>query len=363
MNERDLTVLVVDDSALMRKALKAMLSDAGGFVVHLARNGQDALDQIPRIRPDVVTLDINMPEMDGLTCLSTIMREHPLPVVMVSSLTEKGALVTLEALELGAVDYVEKPGGTVSMNMAEVSRELVGKVRSAARARARVGGLRSRLKRADELAAVPAGTASSRSEVAAARSASGQAAELVIVGASTGGPGLLADLLSRLPADTRSSVLVAQHMPQSFTGALARRLDGCCPLPVQEVTLPTPLRPGRVYVARGDADLVVSRRPDGLIVRPMPASPEHRWHPSVDRLVESALATLDPKRLVGVLLTGMGDDGATQMTLMRQRGGRTIAESEQSAVVWGMPGQLVAKGGATLVLDAENIPPALTNWM
>jgi two-component system chemotaxis response regulator CheB len=174
---------------------------------------------------------------------------------------------------------------------------------------------------------------------------------------------LLAEVLSRLPKDTNTAVVVAQHMPPSFTAALAKRIDASCPLPVQEVVMATPLRPGHVYLARGDGDMVVSRRPDGLIVRPMPSSSAHRWHPSVDRLMESALAAIDPKRMVGVLLTGMGDDGAKQMTLLRSRGGRTIAESEESAVVWGMPGQLVALGGATLVLHAEKIGSSLATWL
>jgi len=355
-------VLVVEDSALMRKALKTMLIDAGGFEVFLARNGQDALDQIPRVKPDVITLDINMPEMDGLTCLAEIMRRHPVPVVMVSSLTERGALVTLEALELGAVDYVEKPGGTVSMNIAEVTRDLVDKVRAAAKVK--IGGLRSRIRHANEVSYARATSSpSARPTGRHPTVSSHQEVDLVVVGASTGGPGILSDVLSRLPRDTHAAVVVAQHMPRSFTGALAKRINEGCPLPVQEVVLATALLPGQVYIARGDADMVISRRPDGLIVRPMPANAVHRWHPSVDRLMESALAAIEPKRMVGVLLTGMGDDGAEQMTLLRSRGGRTIAESEESAVVWGMPGQLVAKGGATVVLHVDKIAGALSSWL
>ncbi|NHC15286.1 chemotaxis-specific protein-glutamate methyltransferase CheB [Motilibacter deserti] len=356
-------VLVVDDSALMRKALKTMLLDAEGFDVHLARNGEDALEQLPRVRPDVVTLDINMPVMDGLTCLAEIMRTSPCPVVMVSSLTERGALVTLEALELGAVDYVEKPGGTVSLNMRDAAEELVDKVRRAARARTRTGGLAARLRRAREesFATAPAprsGTARS----AGAGSARGEV-DLLVLGASTGGPALLSDLLAQLPAGCTAPVLVAQHMPQSFTGPLARRIDASCPLPVQEVTGLTPVRPGHVYVARGDADMVVARRAEGLVVRPAPAGPSYRWHPSVDRLVQSAMEVIDPRRVVGVLLTGMGDDGAEQMAELHSRGGRTIAESEESAVVWGMPGQLVARGGATRVLHSDDIPAQLAAWL
>lgn len=369
-------VLVVDDSALMRKALKTMLTDAGDFEVFLARNGIDALEQIPRVNPDVITLDINMPTMDGLTCLAEIMRLHPVPVVMVSSLTERGALVTLEALELGAVDYVAKPGGTVSMNMRDVTDTLVSTVRAASHARLRVGGLRSRLRQAreesyaraagPERASPPAADTahtSPRPRPSRLRGGADSTVDMVILGASTGGPGLLADVLSGLPADTRACVLVAQHMPRSFTGPLAKRIDEICPLLVEEVVAPALLQAGRVYVARGDADMVVVRRPDGLTVRPMPASAAHRWHPSVDRLTESALALVEAHRMVGVLLTGMGDDGAEQMALLREGGGRTIAESEESAVVWGMPGQLVARDGATVVLDGDQIAGQLAAWL
>ncbi|NHC46762.1 chemotaxis-specific protein-glutamate methyltransferase CheB [Motilibacter aurantiacus] len=356
-------VLVVDDSALMRKALKSMLADAGGFEVHLARNGEDALEQIPRLEPDVVTLDVNMPVMDGLTCLAEIMREHPLPVVMVSSLTERGALVTLEALELGAVDYVEKPGGTVSLNMRDAADELVDKVRRAARARMRAGGLAARLRRArEESYAAASAPRAAPGRGAGVASAAG-AADLVVIGASTGGPALLSELLAQLPASCAAPVLVAQHMPQSFTGPLARRIDQSCPLPVQEVTGLTEVRPGHVYVARGDADMVLTRRSGGLAARPAPAGPSYRWHPSVDRLVQSAMDVVDPRRTVGVLLTGMGDDGAEQMAALHARGGRTIAESEESAVVWGMPGQLVARGGASRVLHADDIPAQLAAWL
>lgn len=354
--------LVVDDSALMRKAITSMLRESGEFVVETARNGQDALDAIPRIEPDVVTLDINMPVMDGLTCLAAIMRDFPRPVVVVSSLSERAALVTLEALELGAVDYVPKPGGTVSLNMGEVSEELVSKVRRAACLQARPGGLLSRLRRQREETwaqrsqrAAPPPRAGGRNAVAGA--------DLVLVGSSTGGPALLSLLLAELPEDFPAAVVVAQHMPASFTGALAKRLNEQCPMPVAEVTAAVALRPGHIYIARGDADIVLCRRTDGLMARPAPASATHRWHPSVDRLVASAMEVVEPSRTVGVLLTGMGDDGAEQLAIMHAAGGRTIAESEESAVVWGMPGQLVARHGASVVLDAPRIANQVITWV
>ncbi|MEU4621489.1 chemotaxis-specific protein-glutamate methyltransferase CheB [Actinoplanes sp. NPDC023801] len=349
------SVLVVDDSALMRRALKGILVEAGDFEVHTARNGVDALEQLGRMRPDVITLDINMPEMDGLTCLAKIMEEHPTPVVMVSSLTDHNALVTLEALELGAVDYVPKPGGTVSLNIDEVAEDLVAKVRGAAAARLkRAGGLTARIRAQSRRAA----TTPPARDIGAVG-----AVDLVLVGSSTGGPALLSDLFSRLPATFGAPVVVAQHIPASFTAALARRLNECCALRVHEVDRIMNLQRGNVYIGRGNADVVVARRSEGLIVKSVPAAAEYRWHPSVDRLVASARRYADPQRLVCVLLTGMGDDGATEMAAVKEGGGRTIAESEETAVVWGMPGELTRRGGATLVLPAHEIAEKLADWV
>ncbi|WP_430783801.1 chemotaxis-specific protein-glutamate methyltransferase CheB [Actinoplanes sp. G11-F43] len=349
------SVLVVDDSALMRRALRGILAEAGGFEVQTARNGVDALEQLGRSRPDVVTLDINMPEMDGLTCLAKIMEEQPTPVVMVSSLTEHNALVTLEALELGAVDYVPKPGGTVSLNIDDVATELVSKVRSAASAKLkRAGGLTARIRA--QSSRPPA--APPRREVSAVGSV-----DLVLIGSSTGGPALLSDLLPALPGTLGAPVVVAQHIPASFTGALARRLDEICPLRVHEVDRIMTVQRGNIYIGRGNADVVVARRTDGLIVKTVPAAAEYRWHPSVDRLVASARRYVDPARLVCALLTGMGDDGATEMAEVKNGGGRTIAEAEETAVVWGMPGELARRGGATAVLPSYEIAGRLADWV
>ena len=349
------SVLIVDDSALMRRALKAILTDSGEFEVHTARNGMDALDELVRVHPDVITLDVNMREMDGLTCLSKIMERQPTPVVMVSSLTERNALVTLEALELGAVDYVPKPGGTVSLNIEEVAVELVQKVRAASGARVnRVAGLTARIQ-----AASPPRPATVRSRPVVAAGL----VDLVLIGSSTGGPQLLTALLPKLPATLSAPVLVAQHIPESFTGPLARRLDEICALRVHEVNRIMTVQPGNIYVGRGSADVVVARRTDGLVVKSVPAGGEYHWHPSVDRMVASARRHCDASRLVCALLTGMGDDGAAEMAAVAAEGGRTIAESEETAVVWGMPGELARRGGATEVLPAHKIAGRLADWV
>ncbi|MEU4687984.1 chemotaxis-specific protein-glutamate methyltransferase CheB [Actinoplanes sp. NPDC023714] len=353
------SVLVVDDSALMRRALKGILVDSGEFDVHTARNGVDALEQLGRVHPDVVTLDVNMPEMDGLTCLAKIMEQQPTPVVMVSSLTEHNALVTLEALELGAIDYVPKPGGTVSLNIEDVSGELVTKVRAAARAKIKrgPGGLTARV-RAQTRRTTAAPPATTRRELGKVGSV-----DLLLIGSSTGGPAILSDLLPALPASLGAPVVVAQHIPASFTAALARRLDEVCALRVHEVDRIMNLQRGNIYIGKGNADVVVARRTDGLIVKSVPAAAEYRWHPSVDRLVGSARRYVDPERLVCALLTGMGDDGATEMAAVKEGGGRTIAESEETAVVWGMPGELARRGGATAVLPSYEIADRLADWV
>jgi two-component system chemotaxis response regulator CheB len=198
--------------------------------------------------------------------------------------------------------------------------------------------------------------------VLVARMARQKLASVVLVGTSTGGPPALEALLSPLPADFPWPVLVAQHMPAAFTGPLSRRLDRLCPLRVIEVTRPVPLDPGTVYVGRGDADIIVGMRPGGPVPMAAPSSAEYRWHPSVDRLVASAMAHIEPARLIGVLMTGMGNDGAAAMTRLLAAGGRTIAEAEESAVVWGMPGELVRAGGAEILAPLDSIAHHLLEW-
>jgi two-component system chemotaxis response regulator CheB len=186
---------------------------------------------------------------------------------------------------------------------------------------------------------------------------------VVVIGCSTGGPAALDAVLSALPADFPWPVLVAQHMPAAFTGALARRLDALTPLAVSEVTRLTPLERGNVYVGRGDADLVLSQHSGGLAANVAPKAEEFRWHPSVDRLTDSVMARVEPSQIVGVLMTGMGDDGAAAMTRLRAAGGRTIAEAEETAVVWGMPGELVRAGGADWVEPLEGIGARLAEMV
>ncbi len=367
-------LLVVDDSALMRRLLARLFAAEGDFEVAVARDGHEALACLETFAPDVVTLDVEMPQMNGLACLDAIMLARPCPVVMVSSLTTAGAETTLEALQLGAVDFVAKPDGAISLSMDKLAPILVRTVREAARARVRRSlRLAERVRRraaGGAAVSVPVTKPSGGYRPHRAAGAPSPLPEagfvatdaVVLVGCSTGGPPALDALLTRLPADFPWPVLVAQHMPASFTGPLARRLDGICALTVVEAAAPMPIAPGHIYIGRGDADMIVSARPGGPVVTPAPSSAEHRWHPSVDRLVTSAMQHLPATRLIGVLMTGMGNDGATAMTRLRAEGGHTIAEAEETAVVWGMPGELVRAGGAEIVLPLEAIAGRLLDW-
>lgn len=350
-------VLVVDDSALVRKLFGRVLADESDIEIAFARNGIEALSKLEEFAPDVITLDVQMPQMDGLACLDRIMVQRPCPVVMVSAVTSEGAEATLDALRLGAVDFVPKPTGAVSLRIDEFAPILKEKIRAAAAARLPASHrlkervryqtrgtpplTRRKLEVNDELTEDPVEAA--------------QGEGIVLVGTSTGGPAALEALLVSLPRTFPWPVLVAQHMPATFTGSLATRLNGICALEVVEAARPMQLRAGCVYIGRGDADIVVSKRASGLIVTSVPAKSDYPWHPSTDRLVRSAMEHVPAKQLVGVLMTGMGNDGAEAMTELRANGGRTIAEAEETAIVWGMPGELVKAGGATWVVALPKI--------
>ena len=351
-------VLIVDDSALMRKHLTQLFEKEGDFIIRAARTGLEALHELPGFEPDVVTLDINMPEMDGLTALSRIMVEHPCPVIMVSSLTEKGALATLEALSLGAVDYICKPGGTISLSIDVIHADLIAKVRGAAKAKVRkTRGLADRIRQQNRL------TSESTAKKPEARPPRTTPTGVVVIGVSTGGPRTLEEILPRLPADFPWPVVVAQHMPANFTGPFANRMGTLCNVPVQEVRKPTLIEPGNVYIGRGGADVILGRRPNGIVALSQPENAAYLWHPSVELLVRSALEHYPAEQIIGVMLTGMGYDGADAMTEVRQRGGRTVAESEETAVVFGMPAELINRNGATVIAPCDQIAKHVLRWL
>lgn len=362
-------LLVVDDSALMRKLLVSIFQNEGDFEIRTARNGAEALLELGRFEPDVVTLDINMPEMDGLTALSMLMAQRPTPVVMVSSLTEKGAMATLEALALGAVDFIPKPGGTISLSMDLVQDMLVSKVRTAAKARI-AGGRRVKSGRVAETLAprvtkpIPVVKVPEKAQVVSPVSnIQYRSFGLVAIGVSTGGPRALEQILPQFTADFPWPILVAQHMPGTFTEAFAKRLDGLCALNVLEVSRPMPVEPGKIYIGRGGTDMMLVDRLNVLTVLPKPENSEYLWHPSVEALMKSVQKTMQPSQFLGVMLTGMGYDGAETMTELKQAGARTIAESEETATVFGMPAELIRREGASVVLPVHEIAKQINHWV
>ncbi len=345
-------VLIADDSALMRRTLRRIVEADPDFeIVGFARDGEDAVQKARELRPDVVSMDINMPKLDGLTALQVIMHEAICPVVMVSSLTQAGAVTTFEALELGAFDYVAKPG-TVTADMAAVAAELKGKLKQAASS----GTLR-RLQRprrgfgGGEKAKPQAAPAATRG------SAPGEM-HAIAIGVSTGGPATLMEIVPLLPAGMNAAVFIVQHMPATFTSTFARRLDAAAQLPVHEAEAGMVVEAGHCYLARGDHHMTLFRRQNETLVLRTPRSPETLFIPSVNVMMESVLGMFGPKT-VGVLLTGIGDDGASMMVKIRERGGYTVAESEETAVVYGMPREAAERGGADEVLPCYEIAAAV----
>jgi two-component system chemotaxis response regulator CheB len=336
---KSIRVLVADDSALMRQTLKRVIcAEPGMEIAGIARDGEDAVAKARELRPDVVTMDINMPKLDGITALQLILDEKICPVVMVSSLTQRGAMTTFECLELGAFDFVAKPDGTVSSNLGSAAAELVSKLRAAA-----ASGVLQRVhkNRARRL--------SSRERVEATVprwQSTGPVA--VAIGISTGGPATLSEFLPVLPADLPASVFLVQHMPASFLTAFARRLDEHCALKVVEARAGMAVEAGHCYVAPGGLHLCPHRKSTGEVVIRTPAQPHTLFVPSVNVMMQAVLETYGANT-IGVLMTGIGDDGADQMVRIRQAGGVTIAESEETAVVYGMPREAVERGGAEIV--------------
>ncbi len=339
-------LLIVDDSALMRRQLSSIFEAQGDFEIRLARNGKEAVEENILFQPDVVTLDINMPKMDGLTALTMMMAQRFVPVIMVSSLTEKGALSTFEALALGAVDFIAKPDGTISLSLDVIQRELVSKVRAAVKARAKV--TRSSI-------FTPAHSIVKTVSHSLSNS-------IVIIGVSTGGPRTLEDILPLFPADFPLPIIVAQHMPASFTGQFSKRMNNLCALEVVEANRPMSIESGFIYIGKGGADITIARRVGRLTIIPKPEDKNLLWHPSVELLGRSALEHYDATKIIGVMLTGMGYDGAEAFAEIKKQGGRTIAESEQSSVVFGMPAELIARNGASVVLSSDKITRQILTW-
>jgi two-component system chemotaxis response regulator CheB len=349
-------VLIVDDSALIRQLLTELLGqDPELEVVGTAADPYAAREKIKQLKPDVLTLDVEMPKMDGITFLSNLMRLHPMPVVMVSTLTEKGADVTFQALELGAIDFVTKPKLDVAHAIGAYAEEIIGKVKMAAQARIRPGAARTvplAARKIDPKLSADAVLAKSNRDRPFRTTD-----RIIAIGASTGGTEAIKEVLIQMPPDS-PGIVISQHIPEAFSGPFARRMDSMAQMRVFEAADGQQIVPGSVYIAPGNHHLLVVRDGARYICRLSDGPPVNRHRPSVDVMFRSVADNVGPNA-IGVILTGMGDDGARGLKEMRDAGAPTIAQDEKTSVVWGMPGEAVKQGGVNEVLPLEQIAARL----
>ncbi|HET7259930.1 MAG TPA: chemotaxis response regulator protein-glutamate methylesterase [Candidatus Acidoferrum sp.] len=336
-------VLVVDDSALMRKLIPAILArDPSIDVVGTAMDGAFALKKIEELRPDVVTLDLEMPRMDGMETLRMIMRRTPMPVVLFSTHSKEGAYATLKALALGAIDFVAKPQEAAAGHLDSIADQLIEKIKVAKRAAGR------------KLPAAVVSDDPPQRKKKSARSAL-PPNRVIVIGISTGGPNALQYVLSQIPADFPASFVVVQHMPEGFTEMFARRLDECCALEVHEARSGDLLVAGRVLICPGNRHIMVRRMPRGDMAVLSDGPPVNGHRPSADVLFHSAAQHFG-LTAVGLLMTGMGEDGAEGLGALKAAGGMTIAQSEDTCVVSGMPRAAISKGYANKVIPLDGLP-------
>lgn len=347
-------VLIAEDSALMRKYLVEIISSSSLFeVIHVARNGEEAVNKTLELKPDVVAMDINMPIMDGISAMQMIMMKRPTPVVMISSLTQRGALTTLEALELGAIDYVSKPEGTISINIRNKKQEILEKLENAANSNIKQLRIRS-----PQVSREP--YQKTKNKLNRTQIMTDEIKYYTIIGVSTGGPNTLLEILPHLPENFPSPVIVVQHMPEKFTASFAQRLHQYCKMSAKEAITRDVLEPGTIYVAKGNKQIHFEKKlgSDRVRIR-LSDKPTTIYTPSIHNAMSSLTTIVPYKKTIGVLLTGIGDDGADMMVKIRQNGGYTIAESHETAVVYGMPKEAYQRGGAEWVLPCNKIAQKL----
>jgi two-component system chemotaxis response regulator CheB len=339
-------VLVIDDSALIRSVMKEIIDREKDMeCVGAAPDPLVAREMIKSLNPDVLTLDVEMPKMDGLDFLERLMRLRPMPVVMVSTLTERGSDITFRALALGAVDFVSKPKMDIARGMEEYASEITDKIRAAAQARVRKTLTQTALDiderfSADAILPSVVGRYSSTEK-------------LIIIGASTGGTEAIKEVLTRFPADV-PGILVTQHMPENFTKSFADRLNSLCKISVKEAEHNERILPGHAYIAPGHSHLLLKRSGANYMTELNQGTPVNRHRPSVDVLFRSA-ANVAGANALGIILTGMGKDGAQGLLEMRQAGSHTIAQDEESCIVFGMPKEAINMGGACEVFPLQSI--------
>jgi two-component system chemotaxis response regulator CheB len=348
--KRRIRVLIVDDSALVRSLLTDILrTDPGIEVVGAASDAHVAREKIKQLNPDVLTLDVEMPKMDGITFLKNLMRLRPMPVVMVSSLTERGADVTLDALAIGAVDYLSKPKIDLAATLKDYSEELIEKIKTASRASVRALDQA----RANTIAARPKFSTDAVLPKNPGARQLRTTDRIIAIGASTGGTEAIKDVLTRLPPDT-PGVVIAQHIPKAFSTPFAKRMNDCCQMTVYEAEDGQQVLAGHVYIAPGDRHLMVVRDGARYVCRLDDGVPVNRHKPSVDVLFRS-VAQNAGRNAIGVILTGMGKDGAKGLKEMLDAGSLTIAQDEATSVVWGMPGEAVTLGAAQHIIPLDSV--------
>ena len=355
MMDREIRVLVIDDSAFMRKAIGNMLqSDPGIKVVGTARDGAEGLKMTLELSPDVVTLDIEMPVMDGVATLKAIMEKKPTPVIMVSSLTTEGAKATLECLSIGAVDFIPKNLSDLSANIVKIKEELISKVRA-------IAG--KRVRRTAPPAVKPRDYAPPREHADYARPSVHGGVSIVAIGTSTGGPKALQEMMPHFPANFPVPILIVQHMPPVFTSSFAQKLNETCQIEVVEASEGEPLKSGKAFLAPGGMHMKLKRIGHLDLGIRLDKDPGGHLHvPSVDVMMTS-VAEFFPRRCLGVILTGMGCDGKEGMGLIKASGGKTIAQDEGSCIVYGMPKAVAEAGLADKVVPLEYMAGEIINMI
>ena len=360
MSDNKIKVLIIDDSALVRKMLSEILnSDRKIEVVGTAADPLIARQKIKQLNPDVLTLDVEMPNMDGVTFLANLMRLRPMPVVMVSTLTEAGAEITLDALDLGAVDFISKPKSDFSNAIQDYAKELIEKVKIASVANLKCGSIAKKKKNitADIKSAKEKHSADAILSLNSSKRNYKLTDSIIAIGASTGGTEAIKEVLEEMPADS-PGIVITQHIPEKFSKSFADRMDKLCAMKVYEASEGQQILPGHVYIAPGSRHLLVERSGAKYICRLNDGPEVNRHKPSVNVLFRSVANQLG-QNAIGVILTGMGDDGAQGLLEMKERGAVTIAQDERSSVVWGMPGEAVKLNAADEVLPLNNIASAL----
>jgi two-component system chemotaxis response regulator CheB len=345
---KQIKVLIVDDSAFMRNTISGMISsDPEITVIGTARDGMEAVEKAASLKPDVITLDVEMPRMGGLDALKIIMSQNPVPVLMVSSLTTEGAHETLEALDMGAVDFIPKNLSNLSVNIVNIQETLVEKIKTASKCRILNNG-KSR-------------TASPNIVLPSYDFSAHRRAHVVAIGSSTGGPKALQQILAALPRDFPVPILVSQHMPPNFTGPLAKRLNQLSQINVKEAEDGETISRGTAFIAPGVGHMkILKKKMTETVISIESHNGQYIYKPSVDALMIS-VAHVYSGHVVGVILTGLGNDGEKGMKEIKNKGGRTIAQNENSCVVYGMPRAVIEAGMADKVVSVEEIAGEIIN--